>query len=455
MVLSYGLWQRKFGGNPNVIGSSLSLGNEPYTIIGVLGKDFLSDPEADIWLPFQFEPNSTNQGHYFQAAGLLKPGVTLAQANAQMKLAASQYLRAYPMANPQQSFAVEPLRDSIVGDVRKSLLVLLGAVGFVLLIACANVANLLLVRATGRRREFAIRSALGAGRARIIRQLLTESVLLSVTGGVLGLLLGFMGVRALLAVSPAGLPRIGEDGSAIGVDWRVLTFTLAVSLFTGILFGLFPAFSASRSDLNSTLKESSNRSGTGFGQSKARSLLVISEVSLALVLLIGSALLIRTFLALRGVSPGFDAHQRVDHGYVALRRPLSEDGRRRATLARWPGSPQCPSRGRNVGLHLLPAHPGPVRPAVSGRRPSRRTKEQDAPGGWMSVSPGYFSVFKIPILQGRDFTENDTAGAPGVVLINKPWPNSMAQGEPHRPADHHRQRRRTRSSRSLPVRSSA
>ena len=203
---------------------------------------------------------------------------------------------------------MDRLRDSIVGDARNSLLMMLGAVGLVLLIACANVANLLLVRATGRKREFAIRSALGAGRARIVRQLLTESVLLSLAGGILGLALGFVGVRALLAVSPAGLPRIGEDGSAIGMDWRVLGFTLAVSLLTGILFGLFPAFSASRSDLNSTLKESSNRSGTGFRQGKARSLLVISEVSLALVLLIGAALLIRTFIALHGVGPGFDSH---------------------------------------------------------------------------------------------------------------------------------------------------
>ena len=239
---------------------------------------------------------------------MLRPGVTLAQAQAQMKLAASQFLRAYPEADPKQGFTVEPLRDSIVRDARKSLLVLLGAVGMVVLIACANVANLLLVRATSRKREFAIRSALGAGRARIIRQLLTESVLLSVTGGILGLVLGFAGVRALLAISPAGLPRVGENGSSVSLDWRVLAFTLAVSLLTGILFGLFPAFSASRSDLNSTLKESGSRTGASFRQSKARSLLVISEVSLALVLLIGSALLIRTFLALRGVGPGFDPH---------------------------------------------------------------------------------------------------------------------------------------------------
>ena len=190
------------------------------------------------------------------------------------------------------------MRDSIIGDARNSLLMMLGAVGLVLLISCANVANLLMVRATSRKREFAIRSALGAGRVRIVRQLLTESVMLSLAGGVLGMALGFAGVRALLAVSPAGLPRVGEDGSAISLDWRVLGFTLGVSLLTGILFGLFPAFSASRSDLNSSLKESGKTSSAGIREGNARSLLVVGEISLALVLLIGSALLIRTFIAL-------------------------------------------------------------------------------------------------------------------------------------------------------------
>lgn len=434
VVISYGLWQRKFGGNAKIVGSSLSLGNERYTIIGVLGKDFLSDPEADIWLPFQLDPNSTNQGHYFNAAGLLKPGVTLSQANAQMKLAASQFLRTYPEADPRQGFTVQLLRDSIVRDARKSLMVLLGAVSLVLLIACANVANLLLVRATGRRREFAIRSALGAGRARIIRQLLTESVLLSVSGGILGLGLGFAGVRALLAISPAGLPRIGEDGSAIGVDWRVLAFTLGVSLATGILFGLFPAFSASRSDLNSALRESSNRTGSSFRQSKARSLLVISEVSLALVLLVGSALLIRTFVALRGVGPGFDPHH-------VLTMEMSLTGDRFQKTA---GVAQLSREGRD----RLNALPGVEESAstcclpiqgqfglpftIVGRPP---VQQKDTPGaGWMSASPGYYSVFKIPILRGRDFTENDTASAPGVVLINQKlakqyWPKENPVGQ--------------------------
>ncbi|MGD0630078.1 MAG: ABC transporter permease [Terracidiphilus sp.] len=434
VVISYGLWQRKFGGNPKIVGQSLSLGNEPYTIVGVVGRDFFTDPEADLWVPFQFEPNSTNQGHFFRAAGMLKQGVTLAQANAQMKLAYDQFKRTYVEADRDASFAVEPLRDSIVGDARKSLLILLGAVGLVLLIACANVANLLLVRATGRKREFAIRSALGAGRARIVGQLLTESVMLSVTGGVLGMGLGFIGVRALLAINSAGLPRIGEDGSQVGVDWRVLLFTLAVSLVTGILFGLFPAFSASRTDLNSTLKESSNRSGTGFRQSRARSLLVISEVSLALVLLIGSALLIRTFLALRAVSPGFESHN-------ILTMEMSLTGDRFKQTA---GVAQLSREGRD----RLNAIPGveisastcclPIEGefglpfTIVGRPP---VKGNETPGGsWMSVSPGYFELFKIPILRGRDFTESDSGSAPGVVLINEAmakqfWPKENPVGQ--------------------------
>jgi predicted permease len=434
VVISYGLWQRKFGGNPQIVGQSFSLGNEPYTIIGVVGRDFFTDPEADLWVPFQFEPNSTNQGHYFRAAGMLRPGVTLDQANAKMKLAYDQFRRTYPDADHEASFAVEPLRDSIVGDARKSLLILLGAVGLVLLIACANVANLLLVRATGRKREFAIRSALGAGRARIVGQLLTESVMLSVSGGILGMGLGFIGVRALLAINSAGLPRIGEDGSAVGVDWRVLLFTLGVSLLTGILFGLFPAFSASRTDLNSTLKESSSRSGTGFRQSKARSLLVISEVSLALVLLVGSALLIRTFLALRAVSPGFESHNILTmemsltgdrFNKTAGVAQLSREGRDRLNAI--PGveisaSTCCLPIEGEFGLPFT----------IVGRSP---VKGNDTPGGgWMSASPGYFGLFKIPILRGRDFAESDTAAAPGVVLINEAmakqfWPKENPVGQ--------------------------
>lgn len=419
VILSYGLWQRRFGGNANIIGQSLPLGNEPYTIVGVLGRDFVTDPAADIWIPFQFEPNSINQGHFFVVSAMLKPGVTAAQANTQLKLAYAEFRRSFPQADSKGGFAVQPLRDAIVTNVRTSLLVLLGAVGLVLLIACANVANLLLVRATGRKREFAIRAAMGASRARVIQQLLTESVLLAVAGGVLGLVLGFLGVRWLLAISPAGLPRIGEDGAAVGLDWRVLGFTLVVSCATGILFGLFPAFSVSRTDLNSTLKESSNRAGTGFRQGKTRSLLVITEVALALVLLVGAALLIRTFVALRGVNAGFDAH------YV-LTMEMSMNGERFSKTA---AIAQLSREGRQ----RLDAIPGvesaaftcclPVEgqfglPFAIAGRPVDPAKGQ--PGaGWMQASPDYYKVFRIPVLRGREFTEADTGSSPGVVIINE------------------------------------
>jgi putative ABC transport system permease protein len=436
VVISCGFWQRKFGSNPNIVGTSISLSNESYTIVGVLGKSFVTDPEADIWVPFQIDPNSTNLGHYFLTAGRLKPGVTLAQANAQLKLVADQFRRLHPEdLDYNDSFGVQPLRDSIVAGARNSLFILLGAVGFVLLIACANVANLLLVRATGRKREFAIRSAMGAGRARIIRQLLTESVLLALVGGILGLILGYAGVRALLTVSPAGLPRIGEHGAAVGIDWRVLAFTLCIALLTGILFGLFPAIGASRSDLNTTLKESSNRSGTGFRQSRGRSLLVISEVSLALILLIGAALLIRTFIALRQVNPGFDPRN-----VLTLEMSLTGDQfKKTAGVAQVDHSGRerlnaIPGVETSAFTCCLPLGGGHSLPFNIIGRPPEGKSPWNGGAGWLSASPDYFAVFHIPILRGRDFTEQDTGSAPGVVLINETmakeyWPKDDPVGQ--------------------------
>ena len=434
VVLSNGFWKRKFGGNPQVVGTAISLGGDPYTIVGVLGPNFETDPVSDMWLPFQFDPNSQNQGHYFLAAGRLKPGVTIDQANAQLKLAAQQFLRRYPHYNTKNSFAVQPLRDFIVSDVRSSLFVLIGAVGFVLLIACANVANLLLVRATGRKREFAIRVSLGARRAHIIRQLLTESMLLSLTGGILGLILGYVGVRSLLAINPGNIPRIGETGAGVGIDWRVLAFTLIISLATGILFGLFPAIGASRPDLHSTLKESGNRTGTGFRQSKARSLLVISEVSLALVLLIGAALLIRTYVALRAVDPGFNPHN-VLTMYMSLTGERYEKTAGVAQLARL-GRERLnaiPGVEASASTCCLPLESGYGMPFIVVGRPLGKD-QQTGGSGWMSTSPGYFDVFRIPILRGRDFKDSDMGASPGVVLINqamakKFWPKEDPVGQ--------------------------
>jgi predicted permease len=429
VVLSHGFWKRKFGGDPSVVGRTISLSGEPYTILGVTSQNFVTDPAADVWLPFQFPTNTTDHAHYFVAAGRIKPGISLDQAKAQMKLAYAGFKRLYPEADAKSSFTVKPLKDAIVGDMRKSLLVLIGAVSFVLLIACANVANLLMVRAAGRKREFAIRAAMGASPTRMIRQLLTESILLALAGGVLGLALGFAGVRWLLSISPGDIPRIGENGAGITIDWRVALFTIGVSVLTGILFGLMPAFGAARPDLAATMNEGGSRSGFGLRQSKMRSLLIVSEVGLALVLLVGAALLIRTFLALHGVQPGFDAHNVITME-VALNGPRYEKTAGVGQVIR-------DSRDR---IHAIP---GVEEVAVSNSMPldggfglsfvivGRPLKDAPFHGGgeWKATSAGYFSALHIPIVRGRDFTGNDVAGAPPVVLISqafakKNWKNN-------------------------------
>ncbi len=424
VVLSHQLWTRRFDSDSNIVGKTISLNSLPHTVIGVLDPavDFQElVPNPEVWIPFQIDPNATEQGHFFRSAGRLAPGVTLEQAQARLQVSAAEYKAKFPNAlGPNNAFGAQPLREAMVANVRPQLFVLAGAVSFVLLIACANVANLLLVRATGRRREIAVRAAIGAGRGRIMRQLLTESVVLSLAGGLLGSMLGLLGIRALLRVNTAGLPRIGQDGSLVGVDWRVLVFTLLVSLGTGILFGLIPALQGSRADLSGTLKESSGRSGTGFRQNKARSILVVVEVALALILLIGSALLIRTAVALAWVDPGFDASH-------VLTMRMSLTGPR---FVRSEGVEQLV----HDGVERLRNVPGVVAASATccvplqggyglGFRIIGRPLPADAPvhggGSWVTVSPGYFDVFKIPIKRGRDFNDRDTQASPGVVIINE------------------------------------
>jgi predicted permease len=420
VVLSGGLWQRRFGGDPAVVGKTLSLGGEPYTIIGALSPRFAFDPPADLYLPFQADPNSTNQGHFFRVAARLKPGVSQGAANAALSLAAGEFKRTYPDAlDPKGSFNVEYMQTLMVRDVRTALYILLGAVACVLLIACANVANLLLSRATGRAREIAIRTAIGAGRARIVRQLLTESVVLSLIGGGLGLGIGVIGVRALLAVNPGNIPRIGEDGSAVGMDWRVLGFTLALSLVTGIVFGLVPALHASRADLNSTLKESGARSGAGLRQNKARGALVVAEIALAMVLLTGAGLLIRTFSALHSVAPGFDAHNvltmetsltgsKYDHTAAidTMARQVLERVHAISGVESAAASSYLPLDG-GLGLGFI----------IEGRPLTNGSSHGGA--SWNYVTSRFFDVFRIPIVRGRVFTERDDAAGPQVVIINE------------------------------------
>ena len=425
-VIDRHLWETRFNADPNIVGKSISLGGEPYSIVGVLDKfdfrEFGSTPQ--VWVLFQFDPNTTDQGHYFQALGRLKPGVTLPQANERMKASAKDFRAKFPTAiGPQNSFGVQAVRDVIVrADVKNSLLIYGGAVSFVLLIACANVANLLLVRATGRRREIAIRAAIGGSRGRIIRQLLTESVVLSLAGGMLGLLVGWAGIRALLSINTAGLPRVGEHGAFVGMDWRVVAFTIAVSLATGVIFGLIPALQSSKTDLTTTLKESAGRSGTGFRQNKVRSILVVTEVALALVLLIGSALLIRTAVALGRVDPGFDTHN-------VLTLKMSLKG------AQFDKAEAVEQVVRN-GVEKLKTIPGVVEASATCCVPLQggyglpfrivgRPLASDSQGpyhgggGWVTVSPGYFEVFKIPVKHGRTFNERDTSTSTPVVVINE------------------------------------
>jgi len=421
-VLSHALWTRRFGGEPGVIGRTISLSGDPYTVIGVIGPSFDVEefgPAPELWIPFQLNPQTNDQGHYFQAAGRLATGVTLEQAKARLKLSAAEYNQKFPNAlQPNQAFSVEPLLDALVGNVRTTLWILLGAVSFLLLIACANVANLLLARSTGRKREIAIRAAIGAGRERIIRQLLTESVMLSLAGGALGLVVGIVGIRALLAVNTAGLPRVGENGSVVAVDWRVLAFTVLVSVGTGILFGLIPALHASRGDLSAALKESSGRSGTGFRQNKTRSVLVVAEVALALVLLVGASLLVRTAVALRTVDPGFDTTNVLTMRMsMSGTRYLKSEGVEQAVrdgvqrIRTLPGVQEasatcCVPLEGGYGLpFLIVGRPVPEGPFHGG-------------GGWLTVSPGYFEVFQIPVKRGRTFNEHDTGGSLPVVVIN-------------------------------------
>ena len=420
-VISDGLWKSRFAASPGAVGSTIQLDGQPYLIVGVIGRNFVTDTPADLWVPFQFDLNSQDMAHYFLVAARLKSGVTLPQANAQLRLAADQYRRAYGQSSlpPGGGFSVESLLEAAIGDTRFPLLVLMGAVGFVLLIACANVANLLLARASSRKREFATRAALGAGRSQIIRQLLTESLTLSLAGGVLGLVLGYAAVRFLLAINPGNIPRIGEDGSGVTLDPNILLFTLGVALLTGIFFGLFPAITASRPNLIASLNENGSRSGIGFRTGTLRSGLVVGEMALTLILVIGAALLVRTFLRLQAVDPGFTTHN-------VLTMAMSMSGDRFQKTA-------PVAQIIRDGSDRVLAIPGVIDVGVSNCMPmaggfgmifnvvGRNNGNSPFTGGagFYSVSWRYFNALKIPLLRGRVFTEQDNGAAPLVVLVNE------------------------------------
>jgi putative ABC transport system permease protein len=419
VVLTERFWRRRFGADQQVIGRTMTLNGTPHEIIGVVSNDLKIeiDEPPEVYLPFKLDPNTTEQGNYFNVGARLKPGVTLAAANAQLKLLADEYRQRYPAGiGPQQGFGVERLREVLVRGVRTLLWVLLGAVGFVLLIACANVANLLLARAAGRQREIAIRAAVGAGRGRIIRQMLTESVVLSLVGGALGLVIGYVGIRAILSISPGNIPRIGL-GADLPLDPAIVLFTLGLSILTGLLFGLIPALQASHADLSSTIKESTGRGGTSLRQNKARSLLVIVEVALALVLLIGAGLLVRTFSALRGVKPGFDPHNVLTLRmlFAGDRFKKTEDVQRvvREGLDRLKALPGVETASVTC---CVPLEGGYGLPFIIEGRPLNGTSHGG--GRFMMIGHGYFDVFKIAMIRGRAFTDQDRSGAPSAVIIN-------------------------------------
>lgn len=417
VVISHGLWQRRLGLDPEIIGKSLTLNGGSFTIVGVMGADFKFPVQVDLWAPIVFHPlDPTSRGrHWLRAIGRLKPGVTVEQAQSEIDAIALGLAEQYPDTNVDYTAKLVPLRERIVGSVQPAILMLLGAVGFVLLIACANVANLLLARAATRHREIAIRMALGATRSRLIRQLLTESLMLSMLGGTVGLLLALWGVDLLAAVTPGDIPRVDE----IGIDGRVLAFTIAVSLFTGLLFGLVPALQASKPDLNESLKEGSKTSSTGARRNQVRSLLVVSEIALSLVLLIGTGLMIKSFMQLQRVEPGFDpanvltmqlslppATYREDHQYVAFYQQLFEQIKATAGVKSAGAISELPlTRQRNDAPFTIEGQP----PLPTGKQPVADVR---------TITPDYFSAMGIPLLRGRHFTDADTQQSAKVIIIN-------------------------------------
>jgi putative ABC transport system permease protein len=429
VVLSYGLWQRRYSGARDAIGQTLSLNGEAYTIVGVMPKGFRFAPywvtKAEIWAPLALNQNDRVRNS-LRIFARLKPGVSVEQAQAEITTIAAGLEAQYPGTN--KNVSVVSLKEKVVGDIRPALLVLLGAVGFVLLIACANVAHMLLARASARQREIAVRAALGASRARIVRQALTESALLSLIGGTAGVLMAIWGLRALLASAPSEITRFGT----IQIDGSVLVFALAVSVLTGLAFGLAPALQSSAINLVETLKEG----GRGMSESRGRmrSLLVASEFALAVVLLAGAGLMIRTFAALQSVDPGFNPHhlltmivsiagsQDASSDHAAFFRQSIEKIRAIPGVTSASAINHLPLAGDVWGIPFF----------VEGRPTPKRGEEPH--GAFRVVLPDYFHTMNISLLAGRDFTEADHLHAPHVVIVNQYlaahyWPGESAIGK--------------------------
>jgi len=416
-ILSHGLWRRRFGADPSIAGKGVSINGDSYMVVGVAPQDFrYGDGQLDVFVPMRVNRASLAQGHNYTVLARLKAGVTREQAQAEMKSVFDQFKAAYPnqIWRNEVGIRVEPYLASLTAEARPMLLILLGAVSFVLLIACANVANLQLTQATARRKEMALRQALGASRWSLARQLLTEGVLLALFGGGAGLLLAAWGVEALTALLPQGLiPRSGE----IGFDWRVLAFTFGAAVLTGLVFALSPALQAARVDINRALMEGGGKGAVGGERGRMRSALVVAEIALALTLLAGAGLLIRTFANLRQVDPGFDP------GNV-LTFEVAPNGERYETTA------QNADYFRRA-LERLRILPGVESAAVTSNLPL---------GAWLNfgvgvagkpdsvasteirmITPDYFKVMKMSVRRGRGFNEADSAGAPPSIIVNEAY----------------------------------
>ena len=435
-VISHALWQRRFGGSPDAVGRTVVLNGNSVTVVGVMPPDFrwfikensLSGKPADVWVPMGLteQQRAARRGRFMSAVARLKPGVSFEQAQAEMETVGARLEAQYPEVNKGWGVTVVPLREQLAGEIRPALLVLLGAVGFVLLIACVNVANLLLARSAGRHKEMAVRAALGAGRTRIVRQLLTESLLLAVAGGAAGLLLSRWCVTALVALSPPNLLGAGQ----VGVNPTVLLFTLVVSLLTGVAFGLVPALETSRLNLSESLKESSRGSVGGGRARRLRGALVVAEIGLALVLLVGAGLMVRSFLRLQAVNPGFDPANLLTMRVMLPQSKYPEAGRRveffRQAAGRLSALPGVRSASAVSALPFADLGAA-TRFTVVGR-PAPSAAEQPVTDVRVA-DENYFRTMNIPVVAGRTFTEREAVEDRKVAVVNEAMARRYFPGE--------------------------
>lgn len=433
IVLSYDLWQRRFNGDPNIINQNLIIGSQPTTVLGVMPAGFkfpVGARQVDFWMPLisSIPPAArTARGAvYLGLFARLKPNVTLAQAQAEMNLIANDLATQYPEANTGLNIVPVSTHERLVGKIRPTLLVLLGAVALVLLIACANVADLLLARASVRQKEIAIRTAIGATRWRVVRQLLTESFLLSILGGAAGVLLAFWAIELLISSNPANLPRVAE----IGMDKYVLLFTIGLTTLTGVFFGLAPALQASRTDLNESLKDGMRESSVGIKRNRTRSALVISEIALSLILLVGATLLFQSLRRILAVSPGFEPNNVLTADVSVSNAKYPEKEQRAAfyseALGRIAALPGVESASIVYPLPLggsfesytfdIAGQP----PFPPGQQPSADRR---------IISPDYFRTMSTPVRKGRAFGTLDQATAPAVMIVNDTFARRFFPGE--------------------------